>query len=62
MSHELRAPLTSIKGSAAMLETTADLGLAVMRDFFHIIADRSTTCTGSSNDLLDAGRIGAGTL
>ena len=63
MSHELRAPLTSIKGSAAMLlETTADLELAVMREFFHIIADQLDHMHGFINDLLDPGRIGAGTL
>ena len=62
VSHELRAPLTSIKGSAAMLETTADLELAVMREFFRIIADQLDHMHGFINDLLDAGRIGAGTL
>ena len=39
VSHELRAPLTSIKGSAAtLLETGSDLDPAVMREFHRIIA------------------------
>ena len=63
VSHELRAPLTSIKGSAATLrETGADLDPAVMREFVRIIADQVDHMHGLINDLLDAGRIGAGTL
>ena len=63
VSHELRAPLTSIKGSAAtLLETGAELDPAVMREFFRIIADQADHMNGLINDLLDAGRIDAGTL
>ena len=63
VSHELRAPLTSIKGSAAtLLETASDLDPAVIREFHRIIAAQADHMNGLINDLLDAGRIGAGTL
>ena len=63
VSHELRAPLTSIKGSAAtLLETGPDLDPAVMREFHRIIAAQADHMNGLINDLLDAGRIDAGTL
>ena len=63
VSHELRAPLTSIKGSAAtLLETASDLDPAVMREFHRIIAAQADHMNGLINDLLDAGRIDAGTL
>ena len=42
VSHELRMPLTSVRGAAAtLLETAAELDLAEMRQFFRIIADQS---------------------
>ena len=63
VSHELRAPLTSIKGSAAtLLETASDLDLAVIREFHRIIATQAAQMNGLINDLLDAGRIDAGML
>ncbi len=63
VSHELRAPLTSIKGSAAtLLETGPDLDPAVIREFHRIIAAQADHMNGLINDLLDAGRIDAGTL
>ena len=63
VSHELRAPLTSIKGSAAtLLETASDLDPAVIREFHRIIAAQADHMNGLINDLLDAGRIDAGTL
>ena len=63
VSHELRAPLTSIKGSAAtLLEAASDLDPAVMREFHRIIAAQADHMNGLINDLLDAGRIDAGTL
>ena len=63
VSHELRAPLTSIKGSAAtLLETSADLDRAEMREFFRIIAEQADHMRGLIGDLLDVGRIDAGTL
>ena len=63
VSHELRAPLMSIKGSAATLsESAADLDSAEMHEFFRIIHDHAEHMRGLISDLLDAGRIKAGTL
>ena len=63
VSHELRAPLTSIKGSAAtMLGSTADLDPAVVRQFFRIIEDQADHMHDLVSDLLDVARIETGTL
>ena len=63
VSHELRAPLTSIKGSAAtLLEASSTLSRAEMREFFRIIAEQADQMRGLIGDLLDAGRIDAGML
>ena len=63
VSHELRAPLTSIKGSAAtLLETGADLDPAETREFHRIIGEQADHMRGLISDLLDAGRIDTGTL
>ena len=63
VSHELRAPLTSIKGSAATLLSAApDLDPAEMREFFRIIDEQADHMRGLIGDLLDVGRIDAGTL
>ena len=63
VSHELRAPLTSIKGSAAtLLEASSTLERAEMREFFRIIVDQADHMRGLISDLLDAGRIDSGTL
>ena len=63
VSHELRAPLTSIKGSTAtVLGAAADLEPAEMREFFRIIDEQADHMRGLISDLLDAGRIDSGTL
>ena len=63
VSHELRAPLTSIKGSAAtVLGAAPVLEPAEMLQFFRIIDERADHMRGLIGDLLDAGRIEAGTL
>ena len=64
VSHELRAPLTSIKGSAAtLLEVRGqELDPAERHEFYRIIHDQTDRMRGLISDLLDAGRIDAGTL
>ena len=63
VSHELRAPLTSIKGSAAtVLGSSADMDPAVVRQFFRIIEDQADHMHGLVADLLDVARIETGTL
>ena len=63
VSHELRAPLTSIKGSAAtVLDAGPALDPAEMLQFFRIINEQAEHMRGLISDLLDAGRIEAGTL
>ena len=63
VSHELRAPLTSIKGSTATLLSKArELDRAEMREFHRIIDEQAEHMYGLIGDLLDAGRIDSGTL
>ena len=63
VSHELRAPLTSIKGSTAtVLGTSSQLEPAEMLQFFHIIDEQADHMRGLISDLLDTGRIETGTL
>ena len=54
VSHELREPLTSIKGAA--------LERAERHEFFRIIDEQADRMRGLLSDLLDAGSMGAGTL
>ncbi len=63
VSHELRAPLTAIKGSAAtLLEEASELDGAEMHEFHRIIHEQAGHMRGLIGALLDAGRIEAGTL
>ena len=63
VSHELQAPLTSIKGSTVtVLEACPSLEMAEMLQFFHIIDEQADHMRGLISDLLDAGRIETGTL
>ena len=63
VSHELRAPLTSIKGSAATVLDAEPLpSQAEMVQFFRIIGAQADHMRGLIADLLDAGSIAAGTL
>ena len=63
VSHELRVPLTSIKGSAdTLLEASSDLDPAELRQFLQIIVDQVNHMRGLIGDLLDVARIETGTL
>ena len=63
VSHELRAPLTAIKGSAAtVLGSAVELDPAVIRQFFRIIDDQVDHMHDLVSDLLDVARIETGTL
>ena len=63
VSHELRAPLAAIKGSAAtLLEELARVDPAELRAFLRIIDEQAGHMRGLIGDLLDAGSIEAGTL
>jgi len=63
VSHELRGPLTSIKGSAAtVLGSAVDIDPAVVRQFFRIIEDQADNMNDLVSDLLDVARIETGTL
>ena len=63
VSHELRMPLTAIKGSAASaLSSRSPLNPAEAHQFFRIIDQQADHMRGLINDLLDVTRIEAGTL
>ena len=64
VSHELRAPLTSIKGSAssALRITARSPDPAELRQFFRIIEAQADRMDDLIGDLLDTGRIDTGTL
>ena len=63
VSHELRAPLSAIKGSAAtVLGAGAGVDPVEMREFFRIVDEQADNMRSLIADLLDAGRIEAGTL
>ena len=63
VSHELRAPLTSIKGSTVTaLEAKPVRDPAELLQFFRIIDEQADKMNGLIGDLLDAGRIETGTL
>ena len=63
VSHELRAPLAAIKGSAAtVLGDSLALERSEMLQFFRIINQHADQMSGLVNDLLDVARIRTGTL
>ena len=63
VSHELRAPLTSIKGSTAtVLGASPVPPPAEMLQFYRIIDEQADHMRSLISDLLDAGSIEAGTL
>ena len=63
VSHELRVPLTSIKGSSAsLLAASQPLDWGEARQFFRIIEDQADHMRGLIADLLDVGHIDTGTV
>ncbi len=63
VSRELRAPLSSIRGSAAtLLEEQADLQPAEAREFFRIINEQAGRMRRLISDLLDVAQIETGNL
>ncbi|MXZ89948.1 MAG: hypothetical protein F4Z05_00505, partial [Chloroflexi bacterium] len=63
VSQELRAPLTSIKGSAAaLLRTPSTLDAAEVQQFLRIIDSQADYILDLIGGLLDAARIDAGVL
>ena len=63
VSHELRAPLTSIKGSTTtVLNASRTVDPAEVRQFFRIIDQQADHMDGLISDLLDAGRLDLGML
>ena len=63
VSHELRAPLAAITGSATTLRKDSDaFDPAERHEFYRIIEEQASHMRGLIGDLLDAGRIEAGTL
>ena len=63
VSHELRAPLTSIKGSAAtLIGSGSSLDPAAMHQFHRIIEEQADHMQELITDLLDVARIQAGAL
>ena len=63
VSHELRAPLTSIKGSAAaLMRTPSTLDAAETQQFLRIIDNQADHILDLIGELLDAARIDAGVL
>ena len=63
VSHELRSPLTSIKGSVVtLLDDTANLNPAEVSQFHRIINDQADRMRRMITDLLDVAHIETGTL
>ena len=63
VAHELRTPLAAIMGSAGtVLDASQTLDPAELREFLRIIDEQARHMRGLITDLLDAGRIDAGTL
>ena len=63
VSHELRVPLTSIKGSAiTLLDDSSDLDPAELRQFHQIIVDQVEHMRELIGELIDVARIETGTL
>ena len=63
VSHELRAPLAAIRGSASnALQDPREPDRDELRQYLRIVEEQAGRMSGLIGDLVDAGRIGAGTL
>ena len=63
VSHELRVPLTSIKGSIdTLLNAASELDPAEMRQFYRIIDQQTVSMQELIGDLIDIARVETGTL
>ena len=63
VSHDLQMPLSAIKGStAALMDESADLDPAVIRQFHRIIDEQADHMRGLISDLLDVARIETGRI
>ena len=63
VGHELRTPLAAIKGSTTtVLDASPTLDPAELHQFFRVIDEQADHMRRLIGDLLDAGRIDAGTL
>ncbi|MDE2809267.1 MAG: response regulator [Gemmatimonadota bacterium] len=63
VSHELRVPLTSIRGSAVtLLDDSSDVDPAELRQFLQIIVQQASHMRELISNLLDMARIETGTL
>ena len=62
VSHELRAPLTSVIGATTTLLRVPGLDPAEMHELFRIIDEQAGYMRGLLADLLDQGRIETGTV
>ncbi len=61
VSHELRAPLTSIKGAAvALLDSPQELDRAELREYLRIIDEQTNLMRGLVSDLQDFGCVEIG--
>ncbi|MDQ6691248.1 MAG: HAMP domain-containing histidine kinase [Candidatus Dormibacteraeota bacterium] len=63
LGHELRSPLTSIRGAATLLiQAHADLAPAKVEELLHVIDRQSGRLADRVEDILVAGRVDAGRL
>ena len=63
VSHELRVPLSSIRGSATtIMDSVPELDPAVVRQFVRIMGDQADQMNRLVSDLLDVARIETGAL
>ena len=63
VSHELRAPLAAVKGSAmTVLDSSRVFETTEMRQFFRIVEEQADRMDRVISDLLDAGHLATGTL